>query len=503
MKSTASIWIITAILTVALAAFPGRSFNDYSGCLKNFEWMIHTFSENDAGFQHVLNAKGDEAYRAHTETIRAKAATANEKTVCREILYEWLRFFRNGHIHISINDRPAQKKDPGLTEDRIREMYSHTEKVGLTEHELKQHLEGKVHRDPLEGIWQMGVYRVGIVGDENTPELLRAFIIEADGVYWTRGQVKSRFKKLPDSNEYETEFLMRDHTVRTGITRFLSYEGTIFSISDMGSLWVREYPEPKLSDLEKILVKAANSNEPFLERLGNETLYLRIPSFFGSEKERIDAVLSENDLLIRSTPNLIIDIRNGTGGSDMAYGNLIPYLYTNPIRHVGAQLLASEANARARDNDAEWAEGLGYADAAESFREQARLMRQNPGRFINPGRVMIGMETLDEVTRYPARVGILINQGNGSTDEQFLLEARQSFKVKIFGRPTKGVLDISNVTVATSPDGSFNLHYSMSKSLRLPGYPIDDIGIQPDFFLDHEIADKDWIAHVQHILEAN
>jgi C-terminal processing protease CtpA/Prc len=116
---------------------------------------------------------------------------------------------------------------------------------------------------------------------------------------------------------------------------------------------------------------------------------------------------------------------------------------------------------------------------------------------------MIGMETMDEISEYPTRVGILINEGNGSTDEQFLLEAKQSFKVKLFGRPTKGVLDISNVNVITSPDEAFNLHYSMSKSLRLPAFPVDDTGIQPDFFLDDEIKEGEWVEYVQNMLEAN
>jgi hypothetical protein len=461
------------------------------------------FSENDAGFQYVLDLKGEEAYQTHTELIRAKTDLAVDRYQCREILHEWLRFFRNGHIYISVNEEKTSQNGTALTDDEIREKYRHSEKLDMTEGELIQLLSTKPEKDALEGIWQMGIYRMGVVEDDQTKGLFRAFIIEADGVYWTPGQIKAHFQRHPVSEEYDTNFMMRDHSLRKGIARFVTETKSIFSISGMGSLWVRKHPKSQLSDIEKIMVKAANDNEVFLERLGEKTLYLRIPSFFGSEKESIDKVLSENDQLIRSVPHLIIDIRNGTGGSDMAYENIIPYLYTNPIRHVGAQLYASETNAKARDELAEWAEESGYGDYAQSFRNHARLMRENPGEFVNPGEVMIGMETMDKISEYPTRVGILINEGNGSTDEQFLLEAKQSFKVKLFGRPTKGVLDISNVNVITSPDEAFNLHYSMSKSLRLPAFPVDDTGIQPDFFLDHEIEEGEWIEYVQNILETN
>jgi hypothetical protein len=492
------------VLAITLTLLPlSVSFAQNNQCLQNFEWMVQAFSENDAGFQYVLEMKGEEAYRAHTESIRVETEATADRNQCREVLHDWLRFFRNGHIYISVNEEQTSQNGAALTDDEIREKYRHSERLDMTEDELVQLLSDKPEKDSIEGVWQMGIYRMGVVEDDQTKGLFRAFIIEADGVYWTPGQIKARFQKLPDTDEYDADFMMRDHSVRMGTARFATDSESILSISDLGSLWVRQYPESQLSAMEEIMVKAANDNEVFLERLGDKTLYLRIPSFFGSEKEFIDQVLSENDQLIRSVPNLIIDIRNGTGGSDMAYENIIPYLYTNPIRHVGAQLYASETNAKARDDLAEWAEESGYSDYAQSFRDQARLMRENPGEYVNPGEVMIGMETMDQVSEYPARVGILINEGNGSTDEQFLLEAKQSFKVKLFGRPTKGVLDISNVNVITSPDGAFNLHYSMSKSLRLPAFPIDDIGIQPDFYLDHEIEEGDWIGFVQNILEAN
>ena len=112
-------------------------------------------------------------------------------------------------------------------------------------------------------------------------------------------------------------------------------------------------------------------------------------------------------------------------------------------------------------------------------------------------------ERRDTVYAYPARVAIVTDERNGSTAEQFVLDARQSLKVKTFGARTRGVLDISNMNRVEGPCGDYELWYSLSRSRRLPDLPVDDIGLQPDYFLDAGIPRWRWVEHVRGVLEAN
>ena len=110
---------------------------------------------------------------------------------------------------------------------------------------------------------------------------------------------------------------------------------------------------------------------------------------------------------------------------------------------------------------------------------------------------------MDTIYKYPHSVGVIINGGNASTTEEFLLAARQSKKVKLFGTTTMGVLDISNMYFVKSPCDEFELGYCLSKSLRIPDMAIDRKGIQPDFYISKSVNEFEWIDFVVKTLENN
>ena len=203
---------------------------------------------------------------------------------------------------------------------------------------------------------------------------------------------------------------------------------------------------------------------------------------------------------ILATKNLIIDIRNNGGGSDDTYSSIIPFIYTNPTRTVGVEFLSTKLNnQRMLDfiNKPEY----GFDDEGKKWAKKAYdKLEKNQGQFVNLDENIFSEYKKDTIYSFPQNVGIIINEGNGSTAEQFLLEANQSKKVKLFGVTTFGVLDISNMYFVKSPCNEFELGYALSRTMRIPDFTIDEKGIQPDFYLDKNIPQYEWTSYVNKIL---
>jgi C-terminal processing protease CtpA/Prc len=260
---------------------------------------------------------------------------------------------------------------------------------------------------------------------------------------------------------------------------------------------------PKLPDEPKFeaYFKSMDATLPYLERISETTLYLRIPSFQGTEKKAIDSVIAANREKILATENLIIDIRNGTGGSDSSYKELLPLLYTNPIREVALEYLSTKLNNQ-RMLDFISKPEYGFDKEGKKWAQESfdKLTKQE-GEWVNLNDHDVNIIELDTVYPYPKNVGIIINGGNGSTDEQFLITAKQSKKVKLFGTSTMGVLDVSNMYFVPSPCNEFYMGYCLTKSLRIPDFTIDEHGIQPDFYMDSGIPEYEWVRYAESILK--
>ncbi len=469
------------LLLTTLLLFPLFIFSQNCDCSSNFDWLKKTFEENDAGFSYSIENKGAQAYKQHNDIYHEKTKRTTNSSECAEALNAWLRFFRSSHIGLrSINQNTVTE----LSNKEILQQYKDSEKVNVDLKKFRKYLESKKEID-FEGIWVSGAYKIGIKKYEDT---YIGFIIEADGVYWTEGQIK--FKINSDNS---SEYYMRDHTKRV----FSSTELLGNNYLQTGSITLQR-TAPKLNANPKIeqYFKSISSKKPYFELINEQTSYLRIPTFTGSEKPVIDSVISVNKEVILKTPNLIIDIQNNGGGSDRSFKELLPILYTNPIREVGMEFLSTPLNnGRMLDfiNNPKW--GLTEKEKKWAKESYDRLNKQI-GSFVNLDGTDVIIHTYDTIHSFPKNVGIIINENNGSTAEQFLLATKQSKKVKLFGTTTAGVLDISNMHFVKSPSGEFELGYCLSKSFRIPEMAIDDKGIQPDYYIDKSIPKYEWIEFV-------
>jgi len=459
------------------------SFSQNCDCNSNFEWMKKTFEENDAGFQYIINKKGQSAYNLHNKLMLEKIRNAKNSDECSRLLSEWLMFFRSGHIGIEhIIDETSSSQTTAMYETWSGNIQKFEEYIKI-----------KKEAD-FEGVWETDPYKIGIKR-EGTNYI--GFIIESGVDSWKPCMVKLKIEQ--DGNTLKSTFYMQNHLpVKNENTELL---GKNYLLIGQWLLLKRLSPvfpeyQPVIENYNKIM----NASEPYLEELNATTLYLRIPSFRKELRFSIDSVIDANRNRILKTKNLIIDLRNNGGGSDEQWENLIPFLYTNPIRRMGTEFLSTKLNNQF------WLNALTTPNKyiTESERERYEnfydSLQSKVGEFVKLDDKDFFIATQNSVYEYPKNVGIIMNKNCASATEGFLFEAKQSKKVKLFGTSTSGMFDISNVITAESPDKEFRLYYGMSRNLGISDFSIDDIGFQPDFYIDKTIPQYKWVEFVNEIL---
>lgn len=477
--------IIFILLTVLITNTASSQSKDCN-CKSNFEWMKKTFEENDAGFQYIIDKKGRAAYDMHNQLISKKIKSAKTLSDCSNVMNEWLKFFRSGHIGV----RPLINEPTNAQKIEIP-------KFNIDIAEFKQYISEKKEVD-LEGIWidkkytsrfNRGIKKVG--------ENYIAFKIDT-----VKNSIQVEILMTPNGDSLNTIFFSK----QLGPEKIPSPKligANYIQFGESGVTWTRVSPifEQNTKDsIPKNHLKFKNPEEPFLNELNPSTLYFRIPSFNINQKAAIDSILTANRDKILKTKNLIIDIRNGSGGTNNSYTELLPYLYTNPIRTLGMEFLSTKLNNQLLENVMSSPQFSSFDENTQKeISEMYEKLKNRLGEFVLVDEKVNILE-LDTIYEYPKNIGIIVNHNNQSADEGFLLEAKQSKKVKVFGTSTFGAFDISNVNQIESPCGEFQFRYCMSRSIAIPDLTIDDIGIQPDYFIDKSIPDNKWVDFVNEIL---
>lgn len=232
---------------------------------------------------------------------------------------------------------------------------------------------------------------------------------------------------------------------------------------------------------------------PSLTELSERTVLLTIPSFAEEYRQALALLLRDRYGVLAGHSNWIIDVRGNGGGHDATYFPLLPWLLYDEFVEVEVDILVTPANIDALAK----ASILLPSDdkISESLYKEllARMRVASSGSSIplsKQSAQAIAYNRLEApVLSRPARVAVLIDSCCASSCEQFLLTVRQSFIVKLVGRPTLGALDYSNLCSHPLPSGERLLWYATTRSRRLPLLPVDTLGVFPDIYLP-EPADE-------------
>jgi Peptidase family S41 len=488
--------IAMSVLTAApVSAEPVSSVNTASKRLvieqnlRDFDFVVEKVAANYAGYDVKTQGTRHTELSQLTAKLRARAAKAPAGELAA-ILSEWVGFFHDEHTQITA--LTGSGGDEGKTPTAAS-----VARVSLTEAEaIKRLLQLEDRRDPMEGIWTIDKdrYRLAVIRNDLQARSFAAIVLASTADSWSPGMVKSTIRKA-NADRYTADYRTGDFS-RVELTGALKAGNALFDVGDYGT-WQRQWPP--VADPDGI-DRAFPSPEFFLRRLSPSTLWIRIPNFHDDEATTIAKLVADHAADLEATPNLLIDMRRNGGGSDFAYQPLLPYLYTRPIYSIGMEMRASRDNIALRQEIADrLKDSPEAADAVKELKAQNALMAKHLGQYVNTDARPFSVSKFDKILPFPKRIAVLIDNA-GSTGEQFLLDARQSHKVTLFGQQNSaGVLDFANVVSAKSPSGRFEIQWATSRSLRLPDDPVDNGGIAPDIPIPS--SESDPVTYVQKWLE--
>ncbi|RZJ81058.1 MAG: hypothetical protein EOO20_25460, partial [Chryseobacterium sp.] len=345
--------------------------------------------------------------------------------------------------------------------------------------------------DGIQGVWKSGSYQVGVKKLANDDYV--GFVIKADPKYWKPNEVKFRLFK---SGKFE--YYSQDHSVQRGSYKII--ENGILYFSELRISFVRELPATGLN--QEQLDEKINEMEGFyFRRLTAKTSILKLQNFSSVFVEKIEKLLEKNQDLLEGSENLIIDLRDNGGGTGNAYRKILPYILTSPVRRMGVEHLSSQTAITAYE---QWLQSLktdsvGNRGTIEKVKRYLAKFSSNFGKFVNLDGDSVIIDTIKLSQKSPGQIALLTNGNVGSAAENLTLYAKQSKKVKILGTPTEGVVDYADARFFEFGCGNYQLLLPTYRSLRLPDFPIDNIGVQPDIYIDRSV--KDWIKFAVNYLE--
>jgi hypothetical protein len=351
-------------------------------------------------------------------------------------------------------------------------------------------------RGGIEGLWATPKYDIVIVPQgERRRGAFVAVVTASRDAAWTVGDVAGRFVREGD---YWRATLYRDEDraplrVRAALQR----DGQMLHMPPL--TWGRRAETNNDFNPDQ-------PRSPSFSLVSDRSALLTIPSFSPEHREALVALLAQHDAAIRARELLILDLRGNEGGSStVGFQLLEPYYsalelepFDGPRPHPGA--LSSPRMSRhyiaMRDQIP------ADSDARPIFDSFLTRMEAAPGAIV-PLFESVEMSASSytraapqAVHEAPARVAILVDRHAVSAAEAFILEARRSPRVTIYGEPTGRSIDYQNVAMFAVGEGALR-HLlglpTMTSSDEVPARGFNRTGVPVDVALP---AGMDWVALV-------
>lgn len=446
-------------------------------CLENYQSLLQMIRINYPGYQDKI-AKAPHQFKRFSDSLYNEAQQQKDIYHCYLSLRSLIKYFKDPHLSLSINYNAA-------TKNQIKSIFStlpeNNSTAGRPPYINKPSL-------PIEGLWELkgqgNYYRLHIRKNENGNFI--GTVINADSVFWYPGQIKLIVKEAK-GNYYKISYLVRDHTP-TELAVYIDKDG-LMNFGPYG-LWQRVDKEGPIAKIDSIV---RSKSRPSLTLLNNKTTYLRIPGFDINIKDTLASILESNQSSLQNQI-LVIDLRDNTGGSTLVSSLLLKYVYDGPILNAGSTFFTSSQNLEDVEKMYKRPEFVKIYN--QGMRERIARLKDQPDTlaFFTDKK----STTLDTVYPSPKNVYIIANRATASTSEYFILQARQSKKVKIVGQYTRGAIDYTDISLPrTLPCPLFYYQTPMVRSNRVDYDKLDETGIKPDIIVPN---DKDALSFIRKLI---
>lgn len=226
--------------------------------------------------------------------------------------------------------------------------------------------------------------------------------------------------------------------------------------------------------------------------LGNGIVFIRFADF--EEEEKIQRMYDENAELLKNSRVLIVDVRGNGGGSDTCFLPLLQYALPNGKKMDEIELVdesansgGSEINYSVRNCDTRLKGFEQYLQMELPEETRAILLGMRDELLANRGKGFVKNQNGETVIPIVGdskveKMYIITDSGCASSGDNFVAVFQMFSKVTVFGRPTMGILDYSNVAFAEY--GDFYLMYPTSRLLSVDkGNGMMKKGVKVDHYI--------------------
>lgn len=390
------------LLFTACYTFTARA--QHCNCRGILNEVMQVTEENYIGYHLPVSEKASSRYTKIKKQLLRKS---QKSTQCLAFVNEYMNQFRDHHILVQdYSDTTAENNYPLLQ----KEFHSSADK--------------------LEGYWS----------DERSMHLIRivrvkrgsytGVVVKTDRKNWQPGDVKLKVRKSKQG-KFTVYFKMSDKS---------AFIAPLYLKTDQFNLgyyqtWRRFTGNPDTLQLRGKSIMEMLS--PSIAVTDPDMIVIRIPSSAPVFVKMVDSLVHANSYALSATKTLVVDIRNNTGGTTNVFKSLLPYINTGRfVTEPGTSLVSPEIIRQ----DRIFLSRIKDTGSA-SYR---RILKSIHEMETADGKLLEGKpDTLrfEQVMPFPQQVAILSNERCVSAAELFLLMARQSEKVKVFGVNTHGAVD--------------------------------------------------------------